>query len=83
MESIFRSRGGTEEDHEIAKEKPYSAWLGILCLVSAPYVLIFGVYSERLFYTIHIETLWARVIAFIVLLIFGLQSFKGWRKNEN
>lgn len=57
VESIFKSRGGTEEDQEIAKEKPYRAWTGILCLLYAPYVLIFGVYTERFFYTVHIESL--------------------------
>jgi hypothetical protein len=55
-------------------------WSSFIVLVGAPFVLIYGIQSDRLFYSVNIESLWARVIAFITMLILGLLP---WLKTRN
>ena len=83
VEWIYKKRGGTKHYRELVKRRPYRFWSGVVCLVYSPFILIYGLQSDRLFYTINIESHWERVLAFLFLLLLALQWFRSMESNEN
>jgi len=83
VQQLYESLGGTEEYRKKAQERPKRFWWGFIFIVYAPFVLIYGVQSDRLFYSINIESLCARVVACLVLVILGIMSLREWKNNEN
>ena len=69
--------------NEITFTKIRSLISGVLFLIFAPVVLIYGVNSNRFFYSINIESLWARIVACLFIVAIGLCALMQWYKNEN
>ena len=82
-QSIYDALGGTSELQEEIRKRPKIFWFGLLCIAYAPYVMVSGLQTNRLFYSISIESLEARVVTGLALLAFGVRSIMKLSKNEN
>ena len=88
VQSLYDSKEDLNEHeqgevNEITFMKIRNLISGALLLIFAPVVLIFGVNSNRLFYSINIESLQARIVAFLVMVAMGIYVLVQWYKNEN
>ena len=88
VQSLYDSKEDLNEHeqgevNEITFMKIRNLISGALLLIFAPVVLIFGVNSNRLFYSINIESLQARIVAFLVMVAMGIYVLVQWYKNKN
>lgn len=83
IQAIYDQAGGTDSFRFEVSRRPGRFWTGLIFTIWSSIVMVRGIDTTQLFYSITVESLPARILAGLAVLFCGLLLLGGWGEDEN